>query len=131
MPDPYNLYAVEVLKFPAGWRWFSLNSSTTGRKKVPEGFARIEGAVSPTGKWKDRDPTTELMFVCRLCEVRQWFKRWAALMHGKCDVCWGTGREWFGWGKDTGHRYKQCTTCGGSGKPSDAIEATPSETRTS
>jgi hypothetical protein len=111
-PDLFNLYAAEVLGFPPGWRWFSLNSDS---RKVPEGLVRVEGAVSAK-KWKERDRATERMFMANVAEVREWFKRRAA-SEGKCDRCWGTGQEVASIHVKHGATYRTCSACEGTGKP--------------
>lgn len=117
-PDYWNLYAVESLGAPAGWRWVTLDSS---EKVVPDGYAKVEGAVCPSrGKynlpdWKKRDVATQRVFFIRFDDFKVWQKEYAAA-RGKCYGCWGSGKEVEGCGI-SGTRYRTCGKCGGSGKP--------------
>jgi hypothetical protein len=35
----------------------------------------------------------------------------------KCHLCGGDGKEWRGWSHGTGHRYRTCVRCSGTGTP--------------
>lgn len=37
---------------------------------------------------------------------------------GKCGLCGGDGQEWRGWNRETGHLWRECKRCGGTGAPS-------------
>jgi len=127
-PDYWNLYAREVKGAPEGWRWCKLNSEPR-TAKVPEGYARIDGAVMPlkpgstwVGDWSKRDPATESSYVVNVADFRAWCERYAARF-GKCDNCWGSGKE-----VDTVsiHRpttYRTCHKCKGTGQPKAAAAA--------
>lgn len=37
-------------------------------------------------------------------------------MTGKCGECQGTAKRWAGWHHERGHSYRECRSCGGTGK---------------
>ena len=68
-------------------------------------------------KGKKRWPGPTRDAVVTQVEIQAEIKRYE-LETDNCGQCYGEGRTWVGWGKDTGDRYKICAKCHGSGSAS-------------
>lgn len=124
-PDTRMMYIHEVLGELPQWWWHQLDCAP---ESVPDGYVKVKGAVAPLKRdgfrsWRKRDKTTERIHFIRIADVERWESERAESL-GICVECWGTKEVWIGWGKYTGHRYKTCPKCKGTGKP--AAEAEPS-----
>lgn len=106
-PDFINLYARQVRNMPEGWRWFSWDCND---KKIPKGFIKIEGAVSPSGKWKRRVIGSETSFLINHGELERWQNEYAK-SQGKCVACWNSGLVFAGWHCSGRVTYRPCTKC--------------------
>lgn len=111
-PDFFNLYAVEKLGAPEGWRWVTLE---VVKSDGPKDFRRMEGAIYPERQWKKRDRSTVRNYIYDSREFRTWCVAYAA-ERGKCWNCWGSGQELASCGV-SGTTYRTCHECKGTGKP--------------
>jgi hypothetical protein len=58
-----------------------------------------------------RNPETVLVDARDEAEEKARFERET----GKCHICGGDGQEWRGWDRETGHRWRACKRCSGTG----------------
>jgi hypothetical protein len=119
MPDWFNIYAVEKLDMPTGWRWFRFSTSPDD---APKGMVKLTGCVpsyKKNGKpdWKHPIVPAATRFV-PLSDIHA-HKVAVGQREGKCWSCWGCGQQWAGWSRDDGVRYRHCQECDGTGLPTE------------
>ena len=117
MIDLFQLTLERVHKVPHGWRWCELD----GHDK-PEDFILVRGAI-PVGEYKSGKKKGRTKWPKELQTI--WLRRremdqvacdWEQET-GKCHRCDGSGQECCGWSVKDGKSYRQCSRCGGVGKP--------------
>jgi len=107
-------YARHKAQKPADWFLYVWNALEDNLIKCTGAiFPLLDG--KPNFKGKMKPGSRAVVYVIRsdyeiFC--RDWESR-----NDKCYVCEGTGKEWNGWSRDAGVKYKICSKCGGSGKP--------------
>lgn len=89
--------------------------------EVAEGGFILTGATSSGVRTKGRrkgqprwDGETHAVIVSRqdVVDAESAYERDT----GMCHRCLGNGKEWYGWGVETGNRYRDCSRCGATGK---------------
>ena len=117
-------HAREHLKMPETWHAFRYECFPKGCERTL--YFQITGAVCTatytkgpregSPNWKKRDRTTECAAIITPEEHDAWLKNWEKTT-GLCHECHGTTQEWAGWSVTEGNRYRPCTTCKATGKP--------------
>lgn len=110
-------YATKLHGVP-GWKAFKWEGKDRGFNivtgSVPIG-TYTKGPRAGTPKWPSRGHATEAEVIITKAEL----DAEAAIYEsktGNCYNCSGSGQELAGWSKDTGARYRSCSTCKGEGK---------------
>lgn len=96
-----------------GYAWEALEGGCLVTGCVPSGvYSRGPRKGKP--KFRPATPGTERRVVVSDADMAQVIEEYEA--SGTCFRCKGEGKEWCGWSKDDGHRYRECSRCNGVGK---------------
>lgn len=121
--DLLTVQAREILGMPDTWHWFEWECLP---ERGPTQVMRVKGACAPLierGKrkgqtnWRERDKATEREVYITPSQRQEWLAKWEVAT-GKCHVCQGTTQEYAGWDHIAGIKFRPCTKCNATGKPS-------------
>lgn len=108
-PNGHELAARAILGKDDRWEVFAW-------EVVGPDVVRVTGGIPIRTKrgrktWQGKGDTT----VVSDQKVKEALNHWEQRC-GSCSGCGGDGREYRGWSKARGYRYRTCTRCNGSGK---------------
>jgi hypothetical protein len=107
-------------KLPEGFEfysWEAVDGSGSTHIVILKGMVApllTKGKNKGRPNWRKGDKSTERTFAVSSDQIKQFDDDYEAET-GKCSKCEG-GQEWAGWSIDSGHRYRTCSKCKGSGK---------------
>lgn len=121
--DWYEAYCRDRYSPPSDWQIYTWKAN--GEHDKPGCFVLVEGAVFKhtisKGKRKGRldfkkpEHGSKFIFSILVSDLDKFKVEWSTRT-GKCHECYGTGQEWHGWNHKTGNRFRDCRSCGASGK---------------
>ena len=106
----------ELFGLPDEWQAFRWEVKPYGIElegAVPNGVyqkGKYKGAVN----WKLVPKEQRMVFTITDAMHDTWLAGWEART-GRCYVCKGTAKEWHGWSREDGNRYRPCTRCNATG----------------
>lgn len=112
-------YIKQARNLPDEWEAYHFAAGGYGNKKIPAGYTKVSGAVAPklpNGErdWGKKDMASDATFMVKNADVDAWADQ-REKETGKCRRCCGEGKEWTGWSREHGSRFKTCSKCGGTG----------------
>lgn len=128
LPELLGLAVQRVHGAPAGWRWVRseiINPTMSRDTPRDRQYYKVEGGVykhvMKSGKrvglldFRKPEEGTHLIVVITGRDIDDARAAWEKET-GKCYQCAGTGQEACGCNVKTGHRFRQCRECGGTGR---------------
>lgn len=109
-PNGYELAARAILGKDDRWEVYAWEVVGPDCVKVTGG---VVSRVTKSGRrqWSGKGDVVVVSDATRDKALRAWEES-----TGSCSTCGGSGREYTGWSRDLGYRYRTCTRCDGNGK---------------